>query len=42
MDDEVLTFGQDNEPSFSIEEEEEVHYEKRALTTTESDSGWDT
>lgn len=42
MDDEVLAYGQDNEPSFEVKEEEEIHYEKRALTTTESDSGWDT
>ena len=42
MDEEVRGFGQDDGPSFDLKEEEEIHYEKRALTTTESDTGWDT
>jgi hypothetical protein len=42
MDETVKTYAQDNEPSFEVVEDEEIHFEKRALTTTESDSGWDT
>ena len=42
MDETVKTYAMDDEPKFEVEEDEEIHFEKRALTTTESDSGWDT
>ncbi len=41
MDETVKTYAQDSEPHFDVDEEEEPHFEKRALTTTASDSGWD-
>jgi hypothetical protein len=42
MDDSILACEQDRGPNFSLEEEDvEEHYEKKALTTTESDTGWD-
>ena len=42
MDDSVLACEQDRGPSFSLEPEpEDEHYDKKALTTTDSDSGWD-
>ncbi len=41
MDETVKTYAQESEPSFEVEEEEELHFEKRALTTTDTDSGWD-
>ena len=28
-------------PSFEVIEEEEPHFDKKVLTTTETDSGWD-
>ena len=42
MDDSVLACEQDRGPSFTLEDEhEEEHYDKKAITTTESDTGWD-
>jgi hypothetical protein len=41
MDESVLVCEQDSGPSFSLEEVEEIHFEKKALTTTDTDTGWD-
>ena len=41
MDESILACRLDKDLSFTVEEEEpEEHYDKKALTTTESDPGW--
>ena len=41
MDAGVLDNEQEGGPRFEVEAEAEEEYEKKALTTTETDSGWD-
>ncbi len=41
MDEAVFEDEQHNGPRFSMEEEPQEEYEKKALTTTDTDSGWD-
>jgi hypothetical protein len=41
MDDSVLLCEQDHGPSFEVEQEAEEEYDKKALTTTDTDAGWD-
>jgi hypothetical protein len=41
MSTEVFENDQDTGPSFAVEAEPEEEYEKKALTTIDSDSGWD-
>ena len=41
MDETVKAYARDDGPVFDVEEDEEIHFEKKALTTTDTDSGWD-
>jgi hypothetical protein len=41
MDGSVLFSEQDDGPSFEVAPEPEEEYEKKALTTTDTDPGWD-
>jgi len=41
MDPSAFENEQDEGPNFTVEPEAEEHYDKKALTTTETDSGWD-
>jgi hypothetical protein len=41
MDDTILELGRETGPSFEVHIEPDEEYERKALTTTETDSGWD-